>query len=230
MQVTFIPVAEDVPPPQSTVLPRQAVAELIRESSHRFIYHGCICRQQEGCRNYPRDLGCIFLGRAASRMHPSLGHPASVEECLEHLERASREGLTGMVGHIWFDALALGLLRHFGDFLVLCFCCDCCCLARTDMRRAGEEFKRAIRRLEAVRVRVTDRCRGCGTCAENCFVGAISLHRGRARIDELACKGCARCSQLCPNGAIEVGFDREDAFFQGLVSRVRPALREAGRA
>jgi len=226
MRVTFVPVAEDVPPPQSTVLPRQAIAELIRESSHRFIYDGCICRQQEGCRDYPHDLGCIFLGEAASRLHPSLGHQATVEECLEHLERASRAGLVGMLGHIWFDAAALGVLRDFRHFLVLCFCCDCCCLVRTDLREAAEEFKRAIKKLDNVKVTVTDACKGCGTCAASCFVGAVALQDGRARIDPLACKGCARCAQLCPNGAIRVDFDPHDGLFPELLSRVRTPLRE----
>jgi len=45
--VTFIPVSEDIPAPQSTALPRQAIAELIEASSHRFIHNGCICRNQE---------------------------------------------------------------------------------------------------------------------------------------------------------------------------------------
>ena len=224
-QVTFIPVSEDIPAPQSTVIPRQAMAKLIEASSHRFIHDGCICRNQEGCENYPRELGCIFLGEAASRLHPSIGHPASVAECLEHLEEASRTGLVGMVGRIWFDATTLGLARDFRNFLVLCFCCDCCCIVRTDLRRAGPEFKQAIKKLNAVRVTVTEACEGCGTCAAACFVGAAELVGGRARIDPERCKGCGRCALTCPKQAIRVEFDEEDALFQELLSRVRPAIK-----
>lgn len=228
LQVTFIPVGEKVPAPQGTVLPRQAVAELIRASSHRFIHDGCICRNQEGCRNYPRELGCIFLGEAAAHLHPSLGHRASVEECLNHLEKAARAGLTGMVGRIWFDAASLGVLRRFRRFLVICFCCDCCCLVRTDMRGASPEFKQSIRKLESVRVRTTERCAGCGTCVETCFVGAVCLHDGRASIVQDLCKGCGRCAQVCPRGAIEVDFDREEALFRELLLRAGRAVgREA---
>ncbi|MGQ9476520.1 MAG: DUF362 domain-containing protein [Actinomycetota bacterium] len=219
LQVTFIPVAEEIPSPEGTVLPRQALAELIRSSSHRFIHDGCICRNQEGCRNYPRDIGCLFLGEAAAHLHPSLGHRASVEECLNHLERAARAGLAGMIGRIWFDAASLGVLHDFRNFLVVCFCCDCCCLVRTDMRGAAPEFKRAIRKLETVRVTVTDRCAGCGTCAEACFVGAVELKEGRALIDQEKCKGCGRCSQLCPNRAIWVDFDPGSEIFQELLRR-----------
>lgn len=219
MQVTFVPVAEDIPGPESMALPRQAIAALIEASSHRFIHDGCICRNHEGCTRYPRELGCIFLGKAAARLHPSIGHRASVEECLEHLEKASRAGLTGMVGRIWFDATSLGVLRHFRDFVVVCFCCDCCCLVRTDMREAGPSVKGTIRKLSSVRVRVGDACRGCGTCESICFVGAVSLHDGRARIDEEQCKGCGRCAQECPNQAILVDFDRDDSMFRELLQR-----------
>ncbi len=223
LQVTFIPVAEEIPPPEGTVLPRQALAELIRASSHRFIHNGCICRNREGCRNYPRDIGCIFLGEAAAHLHPSLGHRASVEECLNHVERASRVGLTGMIGRIWFDAASLGVLHRFHRFLVVCFCCDCCCLVRTDMRDTAPEFKSAIRRLESVRVRVGDRCKGCGTCVSSCFVGAVELRGRRAHIEPERCKGCGRCSLLCPNRAVEVEFDARDALFRELLSRVGAA-------
>ncbi|MDI6874758.1 DUF362 domain-containing protein [Candidatus Solincola sp.] len=223
LQVTFLPVAEEIPSPENTVLPRQALAELIRASSYRFIHDGCICRNREGCRRYPRDIGCIFLGEAAAHLHPSLGHRASVEECLNHVDKAARAGLTGMVGRIWFDAASLGVLRNFRRFLVVCFCCDCCCLVRTDMRGAAPEFKGAIRRLDSVRVRVGDLCAGCGTCVEACFVGAVELRGGRAFIDPERCKGCGRCSLLCPNRAIEVEFDPQDALFRELLRRAGAA-------
>ncbi|MDD3719018.1 MAG: 4Fe-4S binding protein [Actinomycetota bacterium] len=222
--VTFIPVYEDIPGSESTALPRQVIAELIRASSHRFIHNGCICRNQEGCVNYPRDLGCIFLGEAASRLHPSLGHRASVEECLEHLERASETGLTGMIGRIWFDATTMGVLRDFRNFLVVCFCCDCCCLVRADIKEAGPGFKQAIKKLDGVRISVGDDCAGCGTCVETCFVGAVSIRDGRSHIDPGQCKGCGRCAAACPNGAIRVEFDSSGALFRELLSRVRPAI------
>jgi len=222
--VTFIPVSEDIPTPQNTALPRQAIAELIKASSHHFIHNGCICRNQEGCVNYPRDLGCIFLGEAASRLHPSIGHRASVEECLEHLEKASETGLTGMIGRIWFDATTLGLLSDFRNFLVVCFCCDCCCLVRADMRKAGPGFKNAIRKLDTVHVTVTDACVGCGTCVQACFVGASEVKDGRVYIDPDVCKGCGRCSLVCPNQAIRIDFDTESAVFKELLDRVSPVI------
>ncbi|MFW6113506.1 MAG: DUF362 domain-containing protein [Actinomycetota bacterium] len=224
-QVTFLPVAEEVPASVDTALPRQVLARLIRESSHRFIYNECICRAQEGCSLYPRDLGCLFMGEGAAHLDLSLGHPAGIDECLEHLDRASEAGLVGMIGHLWMDAAALGVLRRFDRFLVVCFCCDCCCLVRTDLRNASPEFKRTVKKLEGVTVRITDACKGCGTCAETCFVRAISLRRGRAVIDPGLCKGCGRCAMVCPQQAIEVDFDDSSDLWQELLERVKPALR-----
>jgi len=226
-QVTFVPVSEDIPTPQDTAIPRLALAELIKASSHRFIYNGCICRQREGCRNYPQDMGCLFLGEAASRLHPSLGHQASVEECLEHMEKMAALGLTGMIGRLWMDATAMGVLHDFRNFLVVCFCCDCCCLVRTDMRKVPQHLKRGIKRLEAVKVTVTDKCLGCGTCVEACFVAASSLREGRAYIDDHLCKGCGRCAMVCPQQAIRVEFDERDAIWQELLSRVQPVVGRA---
>ena len=224
-KVTFIPVAEEVPALQSTVLPRRLLGELIKVSSYRFLHNGCICRNQEGCENYPRELGCLFLGDAAAHLHPSLGHRASVEECLEHVEKAAEHDLVGMIGRIWFDAATLGVVHRLKDFLVVCFCCDCCCLVRTDMKDAGPGFRETIKKLDAVRVEVTEKCEGCGTCVETCFVGAITLQDGRSHIDPDQCKSCGKCSMVCPHQAIQVDFDREDVLWQELLTRVQPAIK-----
>jgi ferredoxin len=226
-QVTFVPVSEEIPGPESTVLPRQAIAELVKASSHRFIHNGCICRTRMKCKNYPADLGCLFLGEAASRLHPSIGHQAGVEECLEHVDRMTKLGLTGMIGRMWMDATALGVVHDFRNFVVICFCCDCCCLVRAGMKDVPPELRKGIYRLQAVKVTVTDECKGCGTCVDNCFVAASSLREGKAYIDPDLCKGCGRCAMLCPNQAIRVAFDEGDALWQELLTRVKPAIKPA---
>lgn len=222
---TFVPVGEDVPIKTGALLPLEALRRLITISSHRFVYHQCICRTQEGCEKYPHDFGCIYLGEAAAHLHPSLGHHATVEECLERVEQAAKLGLVGMIGHLWTDAVALGVLRHFPRFLVICFCCDCCCLVRTDMKQAGPELKAAIKRLESLRVEVSGECRGCGTCAEVCFVSAIAIRDGIAWVDDETCKGCGRCATVCPNGVLRVNVNEGDRIWQELMERVGSTLK-----
>jgi NAD-dependent dihydropyrimidine dehydrogenase PreA subunit len=45
-------------------------------------------------------------------------------------------------------------------------------------------------------------CTGCGTCADVCAQGAISLGETVATIDEACCTSCGRCFDVCPARAI----------------------------
>jgi ferredoxin len=219
-EATFIPINQDIIIPPGTVVPYALLEELMRKSPVRFRLDHCICRNQEGCANYPVELGCIFLGEGAASIHPSMGERIDVEEGLRHLQRAGELGLVALVGHLWVDALSLGVLHKFKGFTVLCFCCDCCCLLRTDMKGASPEFQRAIRRLEGIQVKVSEKCTGCGTCMRGCFMGAIRIEGGKAVHDEILCKACGRCAISCPQGAVTVEFDREETMLLELFGAV----------
>lgn len=49
---------------------------------------------------------------------------------------------------------------------------------------------------------ISDDCLSCGTCADQCPVGAISEGDGKYVIDESACLSCGSCAGACPVGAI----------------------------
>jgi ferredoxin len=52
--------------------------------------------------------------------------------------------------------------------------------------------------------RITDICVACGTCIDECPVGAIS-EGDIYKIDENACVSCGTCAGACPTGAIQEG-------------------------
>lgn len=48
-----------------------------------------------------------------------------------------------------------------------------------------------------------EKCLGCGACAGECPVGAISEDAGKYVIDADKCVECGACAGVCPVGAPE---------------------------
>lgn len=208
--------------PEETVLPHQLVERFIERAGFIWQMNKCICRDASGCRDYPVDFGCLFLGEAAKEINPALGRPVTREEALEYARACRDAGLVHLVGRNKMDTVWLGV-GPGNRLLTICHCCPCCCLWKA-LPHVSREISGAVSRLPGVSVSVAEDCTGCGACArDTCFVNAITVHEGRANISD-ACRGCGRCVAECPSGAIRLeyqGAESVDAAFQRLSELVR---------
>jgi ferredoxin len=197
----ILPVQMAVREEENVALPRMLLEPLISKADARVVLHKCICRNAEDCQTFPKDIGCLFLGKGATKINRSMGRPVSTEEALDHADRALRKGLVPMVVHASFDAFVLGI--PYRQMLAVCFCCDCCCSIRHGLRLGPRAFWDTVVRLPGLTVDVNENCAGCGLCTEVCPVHAIKVEYGSARVGD-HCKGCGRCEEVCPNGAISL--------------------------
>ena len=200
-EVTAVPINVTLSAPHTVPLPRRIVETIIARASDIFILDTCICRGLEKCKNHPPEIGCMALGKAARRMHPSHGHHATKEEACAHARKRTRTyGVTSD------DPLAFGL-PDFNRLMFICFCDDCCCLYRTHMQKRGPALNRAYIPLPGASISVnTQLCDGCGICADRCFAAEMKIVNGVAHPGN-DCKCCGRCVELCPQGALSLTFD-----------------------
>ncbi len=224
MDYTWIPINKRLEAQKSTVLPLDMLKELVTKTSHRVIARQCPCRQGFACEHYPKDLGCIYMGESTKDFDPALAIHATVDEAIKHIDECISVGLVPDVGQIDFDAdlFGVGPKSHFGT---ICFCCDCCCVARRFSTTFCQEYRDRQFKLEGVSVNVdVDKCTGCGICVDRCFVGAISLQDNEAVIDENKCKACGVCVEQCPQDAISIevtnGELMKRSFFDRIESKI----------
>ncbi len=146
----IIPINQVVRGTESVVLPSILLEPLVEMASDRYILEECVCRKAEGCKTYPHEIGCLFLGRGAARIHPTMGRPVGLDEARAHIGRAIQIGLVPLIVHTAFDAYMLGI--PFNQMLAICFCCDCCCTVRSSLRLGPNgEFRGGVFEVTGIR-------------------------------------------------------------------------------
>ncbi len=216
-----IEVNQTIAPHENITIPSDVVDHFIKESKYHWIMNRCICRDGSDCHDYPKDLGCIFLGEAATRMGPELGRIVDKNEALDHAKKCRDKGLIHLIGRNRLDTVAWEAHPH-GKLLTICNCCPCCCLWRVIPDIPGR-LSSKITGIPGIDVSVSDLCVGCGTCADGvCFVNAISLEDGKAHISS-ECRKCGRCVLVCPQEAIKLDV-RDHAFIENTIQRLSPLV------
>jgi ferredoxin len=218
---SVIQINEPIARPEGMVLPSQVLEHFIGRASYHWIMNFCICRDASGCRDYPIEMGCLFLGEAVLGINPEFGRLVSKEEALAYVKQCREAGLVHLVGRNKLDVVWLGV-NPGHKLLTICNCCPCCCLWKM-IPHVDESISRKITRMPSVAVTVTEECVGCGLCVEEvCFVDAIRMDGELAVIGD-ACRGCGRCVEMCPADAIELRFD-EDLFVEKSIERLSPLV------
>jgi UDP-glucose 4-epimerase len=219
-ELTAIPIHKKVTDPTYSAVPLEIMEKLIARMDEIFIMNECHCAGLKN-KNSPRlSIGCLALGPAIKRIHPSHGKRVGSKEAIAHVRNASAHGLVANIAHVWIDAFAFQL-TDFNKLLFICFCDDDQCIYRTHMKKRGPNLEKTYKKLPGIQI-VNDLqlCTGCGECRDKCFVSAIDLVDDKAVIGE-SCVGCGVCIQSCKNAALGLSLDNEEKLLEQLLNRVR---------
>lgn len=207
---------------ENTVLPSQVLKNMIERSKYHFIMNACICRTSNNCKDYPQNMGCLFLGKGSKRISPKLGRQVSTQEAIEHVERCQKAGLVPIIGRNKIDSVWLNTGPK-EELLSICHCCQCCCLWKMTPN-LPEDIAKGFSPMVGVEIDFNENfCSACGLCTKDiCFLEAINIIKGKIKRDQDKCRICGRCVEICPKGAVTIKI-HDDSVKRSL-ERVEPLV------
>lgn len=203
---------------KSEFLPTEVIKEVVKRSEDIVIMNTCLCRTSSDCKDYPQDIGCIFIGPTSRKIPRTICHEATAEEAFEQIDKADAAGLCHIIGRNKIDTVWMNV-RPGEGLLTICHCCPCCCLWRV-YPNLHNDITDKLERLEGVSVDYDlDKCKKCMKCLRNvCMYNAISKKDDGIFIDNEICKGCGLCVNSCRFDALTIKYD--DKTIDNVVNRM----------
>lgn len=195
---------------EKVVVPLDMIKASLKKMSYIAGMNECLCRDANDCKDYPHNLGCLFLGEAAKVVvKHNLGREFTYEEACERVDLAAKYGLMGQAVWIEVEQFLWGVRNDLMDkFFEICFCCPCCCIAMRLARNATDKERHRFHPSGWTAVANTTKCIGCKQCAPSvngCPVEAISFDFfGKVKINQNKCVGCGICKARCTQDVIKI--------------------------
>jgi NAD-dependent dihydropyrimidine dehydrogenase PreA subunit len=180
----------------------ERATEVIKTASHIGVSM-CYCRHKmqhkgQAC-DAPMDICMTFNTVGSSLIRHGYARQIDVSECMDLLGQAYEHNL------VQFGE------NSKSEVSFICNCCGCCCEALIAARKFG--IMNPVHTSNFIPEIDTDKCTGCGKCAELCPVESmmmVSAHdphkpkRKMAKLDEETCLGCAVCLRGCKVDALKL--------------------------
>lgn len=207
--LTTLEINKKIEQPDNIVFPSDIIKEIIRKANNIVIMNKCLCRTSADCNDYPKDLGCIFMGEATKQISRKYCREVTCDEAIHHIDRCSKAGLIHIMGRNKIDSIWMNVSPG-SKLLTVCNCCPCCCLWRV-LPNLSNSIQKDFFKLNGVSIYYDNSlCVGCGKCIDVCFADAITLEKDVVSIDNNICIGCGQCSNNCPTGAIQLNYTKSD--------------------
>ena len=192
---------------ESVVLPMDLVKDLIKKASYIASTNACICRDANNCKDYPKDVCCLFLSNSGRTIvDHKVGYEISLEDALARVDKAAELGLVGQALFVEVEQFIWGFSNAtMESFIEMCFCCPCCCVAFNLSRNASRTVKSRFHSSSWTSLVDPETCTGCGECVQPCPQAAITLDADtKAVINQEYCVGCGICKMHCEPDAIKI--------------------------
>ena len=164
-------------------------------------------RDANNCQDYPKDVCCLFMSNSGRTIvDHGIGYEISLEDALTRVDKAASLGLVGQALFVEVEQFIWGFSNAtMENFIEMCFCCPCCCVAFNLSRNASRMVKRRFHPSGWTSLVSPEACTGCGECLQPCPQSAITLvDGGKAFVNQEYCVGCGICKMHCPSNAIHI--------------------------